>query len=86
MANWLERTELLVGEEALVKLASSHVLICGLGGVGSYAAEFIARAGVGKMTIMDGDVFDETNINRLLVFQKLKFWPHAFETSIRVLS
>lgn len=66
MANWLERTELLVGEEALKKLASSHVLICGLGGVGSYAAEFIARAGVGKMTIMDGDVFDETNINRQL--------------------
>ncbi len=66
MADWLERTELLVGEEALAKLASSHVLICGLGGVGSYAAEFIARAGVGKMTIMDGDVFDETNINRQL--------------------
>ncbi len=64
--NWLERTELLIGEEALQKLASSHVLICGLGGVGSYAAEFIARAGVGKMTIMDGDVFDETNINRQL--------------------
>jgi tRNA threonylcarbamoyladenosine dehydratase len=66
MANWLERTELLVGDEALKKLASSHVLICGLGGVGSYAAEFIARAGVGKMTIIDGDVFDETNINRQL--------------------
>ncbi len=41
-------------------------MICGLGGVGSYAAEFIARAGIGKMTIMDGDVFDETNINRQL--------------------
>ena len=66
MADWLERTELLVGEEALAKLASSHVLICGLGGVGSYASEFIARSGVGKMTIMDGDVFDETNINRQL--------------------
>lgn len=66
MTNWLERTELLVGDDALKKLASSHVLICGLGGVGSYAAEFIARAGVGKMTIMDGDVFDETNINRQL--------------------
>lgn len=66
MADWLERTELLVGDEALKKLASSHVLICGLGGVGSYTAEFIARAGVGKMTIMDGDVFDETNINRQL--------------------
>lgn len=66
MADWLERTELLVGDEALKKLASSHVLICGLGGVGSYAAEFIARAGIGKMTIIDGDVFDETNINRQL--------------------
>lgn len=66
MTDWLERTELLVGDEALKKLASSHVLICGLGGVGSYAAEFIARAGVGKMTIIDGDVFDETNINRQL--------------------
>lgn len=66
MTDWLERTELLVGDDALKKLASSHVLICGLGGVGSYAAEFIARAGVGKMTIIDGDVFDETNINRQL--------------------
>lgn len=66
MTDWLERTELLVGDDALKKLASSHVLICGLGGVGSYAAEFIARTGVGKMTIIDGDVFDETNINRQL--------------------
>lgn len=66
MVDWLERTELLIGEKALQKLAASHVLICGLGGVGSYAAEFIARSGVGKMTIMDGDLFDLTNINRQL--------------------
>jgi tRNA A37 threonylcarbamoyladenosine dehydratase len=66
MTPWLERTELLIGEGTLKKLENSHVLICGLGGVGSYAAEFIARAGVGEMTIIDGDVFDITNINRQL--------------------
>lgn len=66
MTDWLERTELLVGAEQIEKLKKSHVLICGLGGVGSYAAEFIARSGVGEMTIIDGDVFDLTNINRQL--------------------
>lgn len=64
--SWLERTELLVQKQGLEKLENAHILIVGLGGVGSYAAEFIARAGVGKMTIVDGDVFDETNINRQL--------------------
>lgn len=66
MVNWLERTELLIGQHNIEKLANAHILICGLGGVGSYAAEFIARSGVGKMTIIDGDVFDATNINRQL--------------------
>jgi tRNA threonylcarbamoyladenosine dehydratase len=66
MTNWLERTELLIGQEAIDRLQQAHVLICGLGGVGSYAAEFIARAGVGKMTIIDGDAFDPTNKNRQL--------------------
>lgn len=66
MADWLERTELLVGEEALQKLHNSHVLIVGLGGIGSYAGEFIARAGIGKVTLIDGDVFDITNKNRQL--------------------
>ena len=66
MTDWLERTELLVGAEQIEKLKKNHVLICGLGGVGSYAAEFIARSGVGEMTIIDGDVFDVTNINRQL--------------------
>ena len=67
MTHWLERTELLIGSEAIARLENSHVLICGLGGVGSYAAEFIARAGVGTMTIIDGDVFDPTNKNRQLL-------------------
>ena len=53
--NWLERTELLLGSEKLEQLRHKHVLVVGLGGVGDYAAEMIARAGVGRMTIVDGD-------------------------------
>jgi hypothetical protein len=64
--SWLSRTQLLIGEESLHHLASSHVMVVGLGGVGSYAAEFIARSGVGRMTIIDGDVVDPTNRNRQL--------------------
>lgn len=64
MAEWTERAELLFKKEGLEKLKNSHVLVVGLGGVGSFAAEFIARAGVGTMTIVDGDVVDITNINR----------------------
>lgn len=64
--SWLSRTELLIGNAALNKLANSHIMIVGLGGVGSFAAEFIARSGVGKMTIIDGDIVDKTNINRQL--------------------
>lgn len=64
--SWLERTELLVQKEGIEKLHNANILIVGLGGVGSFAAEFIARAGVGKMTIIDGDAFDETNKNRQL--------------------
>jgi tRNA A37 threonylcarbamoyladenosine dehydratase len=65
-SNWLERAELIVGEEGTQKLREAHVLIVGLGGVGSFAAEFIARAGIGQMTIIDGDDIDITNINRQL--------------------
>lgn len=64
--NWLERTELLIKPSQIEKLKKAHVLIVGLGGIGSFAGEFIARAGVGKMTIIDGDVFDPTNKNRQL--------------------
>ena len=64
--NWLERTELLLGEEKLQKLKNANVLVVGLGGVGAYAAEQICRAGVGKMTIVDGDVIETTNLNRQL--------------------
>ena len=64
--SWLERTELLLGEERLKKLKKANVLIVGLGGVGAYAAEQLCRAGIGKMTIVDGDVVEESNRNRQL--------------------
>ena len=64
---WLERTSLLLGDEKLEKLRKANVLIVGLGGVGAYAAEMIARAGVGRMTIADADVVSESNINRQLI-------------------
>lgn len=66
MADWRERAELLFKKEGLERLKNAHVMVVGLGGVGSFAAEFLARAGVGKMTIVDGDVVDITNINRQL--------------------
>jgi tRNA A37 threonylcarbamoyladenosine dehydratase len=65
--NWLERTTLLLGEDKLNLLREANVLVVGLGGVGAYAAEMIARAGVGRMTIADADIVSETNINRQLI-------------------
>ena len=65
--NWLERTELLIKKEGIEKLAKANILVVGLGGVGAFVAEFLARAGVGKMTIVDGDVVDKTNKNRQLI-------------------
>ena len=66
MTEWLSRTELLIGKEALKKLQDAHVLVAGLGGVGAYAAEQLCRAGIGEMTIIDGDCVEETNKNRQL--------------------
>lgn len=65
--SWTERTELLLGEEKLNILRNAHVLVVGLGGVGAYAAEMIARAGVGRMTIADADTVGVSNINRQLL-------------------
>jgi len=66
MAVWQERAELLFKPEGLEALKKANVLIVGLGGVGSFAAEFIVRAGVGNLTIVDGDTVDITNVNRQL--------------------
>jgi tRNA threonylcarbamoyladenosine dehydratase len=66
MPSWLSRSELLVGKAGIDKLQNTHILVVGLGGVGSFAAEYICRSGVGEMTIVDGDVVDPTNRNRQL--------------------
>jgi tRNA threonylcarbamoyladenosine dehydratase len=64
---WQQRTRLLIGKEKLEVLKDSHVLVVGLGGVGSWAAEMICRAGVGNMTIADGDTIHPSNRNRQLL-------------------
>jgi tRNA A37 threonylcarbamoyladenosine dehydratase len=66
MENWLIRTELLLGKEKLEILKKAHILVVGLGGVGAYTAEQLCRAGIGKMTIVDGDVINSSNRNRQL--------------------
>lgn len=63
MNDWLERTELLLGND-LEKLKKANVLVVGLGGVGSIAAEMLCRTGIGKITIIDGDTIHSTNLNR----------------------
>ncbi len=67
MEQWNDRTRLLIGDDGVDQLGRSHVLVVGLGGVGGYAAEQLARAGIGRMTIVDGDVVNITNRNRQLL-------------------
>ena len=64
--SWKARTQLLIGEEAIARFSNAHVLVAGLGGVGAYAAEQLVRAGVGQLTIVDGDKVNPTNRNRQL--------------------
>ncbi len=61
---WMSRTQLMLGEELLEKLRKQNVLVVGLGGVGGICAEMLVRAGIGKLTIVDNDVVDLSNINR----------------------
>ena len=67
MDNRFLRAQAVLGTDAMEKLRRSHVAVLGLGGVGSWCAEALARAGVGALTVMDEDVVSETNINRQLV-------------------
>ncbi len=67
MENWLSRTELLIGKENLGKLAGSHILVAGLGGVGGYAAEQLCRSGIGEFTLIDGDIVMASNRNRQII-------------------
>ena len=63
---WLQRTELLIKTKGIKKLQKANILVIGLGGVGSFATEFLVRSGIGKITIIDGDSVNITNINRQL--------------------
>lgn len=65
--NWRERTELLLGIDRVNELSRAHILLVGLGGVGGAAAEMLARAGIGRMTIVDADIVQPSNINRQIV-------------------
>lgn len=64
--SWQNRTVLLLGQQSMERLQRAHVLIVGLGGVGAYAAEMCCRAGIGELTLVDGDRIDDTNRNRQL--------------------
>ncbi len=61
------RTERLLGEEGMARLRAAHILVFGVGGVGSYAVEALARSGVGAITVVDADVVAPSNINRQLI-------------------
>lgn len=67
MSDWQTRTRLLIGDSGIEKLRNSHVFVAGLGGVGAYAAEQLARAGIGTMTIVDNDTVSVSNKNRQLL-------------------
>lgn len=67
MNNWLNRTELLIGKDNLIKLQNSNITVFGCGGVGSFVIEGLVRAGIGNITIVDNDDIDITNINRQLM-------------------
>lgn len=64
--NLFSRAELIFGAQGMKKLSESHVAVFGVGGVGSFAAEALARGGVGRITVIDGDCVEMTNINRQL--------------------
>lgn len=65
--NWQNRTQMLIGDDAVQKLNSAKVVILGLGGVGGYTAEGLSRAGIGKFKIVDYDTITETNKNRQII-------------------
>lgn len=67
MATLYDRTQMLIGEEALNKLKCSKIIVFGIGGVGGFAVEAFARAGIGNITLVDYDIIDITNINRQII-------------------
>ena len=77
------RTQMLLGADALDTLSRSHVIVFGLGGVGSYAAECLARSGVGELTLVDQDTLSLTNINRQLYALRSTVGQPKAETAAR---
>ena len=77
--NRFSRSELLIGAEGVSTLAGTHVMICGIGGVGSYAAEALGRAGIGKITLVDFDDICLTNINRQIHAMSSTVGQHKVE-------
>ncbi len=67
MPNWFSRTELLLGEEAMKTLSNARVAVFGIGGVGGYVTEALARSGIGALDLIDNDTVSLTNINRQLI-------------------
>lgn len=87
MQEWMARTAMLLGEEGVARLGRASVAVFGLGGVGSYTAEALARAGVGRLILVDGDTVSATNINRQLVaLQETIGQPKAAVMAARVRS
>ncbi len=87
--DWQQRTRLLLGEEKLQQLKEAHVFVAGMGGVGGSCAESLARAGIGKLSILDADIITHGNINRQLIadhntvgMQKIIAW----ETRLRAIN
>ena len=78
-SEWTSRTELLLGQQGMARLAAAHVLVVGTGGVGAYAAEMLARAGVGHLTLVDADTVQPSNINRQLCALHSTIGQHKVE-------
>ena len=72
--NWTERTRLLLGDERVNAYHNSHVLVVGLGGVGGITAEMLVRAGIGRLTIVDADIIQLSNLNRQIVSTSSKLY------------
>ena len=70
MNNYLERLNYLIGEDNLNHLKEKHILICGVGGVGSFVAEALSRSGIGKLSILDFDDIASSNLNRQIMTNK----------------
>ncbi|MBQ2287611.1 MAG: tRNA threonylcarbamoyladenosine dehydratase [Lachnospiraceae bacterium] len=67
MSERFQRTEMLIGEEGVKRLSECHVAVFGIGGVGGYVVEALARCGVGELTLVDKDVVSESNLNRQII-------------------